>query len=182
MRELSLHLLDLARNSIEAGATLLELTVVEDPRTDTLKIVLRDNGAGMDEQAVARATDAFYTTRTTRRWGLGLALFKATCEAAQGQLEVASRPGEGTVVSATLRLGHLDRPPLGNMGALLQALVCEADRLALRYRHRVGDREFYLDTEELRRELGGICLTEPVVLQWLAGHVNAELRTLGSRA
>lgn len=182
MRELALHILDLARNSIEAGATALTVTIVEDGERRSLEIELRDNGAGMDESTVERATDAFFSTRDTRRWGLGLALFKATCDSSDGELRVTSKVGEGTVVSARLTLGHLDCPPLGDMGAVIQALACEADRTAFRYRHVVGDREFEVASEDLRRELDGVPLTSPVVLHWLADFVNRQLREIGSRA
>ncbi len=182
MRELALHILDLARNSIEAGATTVILTIVENCERQSLEIELRDDGAGMDESMVERATDAFFSTRDTRRWGLGLALFKATCESSDGKLRVVSKVGEGTVVSARLTLGHLDCPPLGNMGAVIQALACEADRAAFRYRHVVGDREFEVGSEELQRDLDGVPLTNPVVLHWLADFVNRQLRAIGSRA
>jgi anti-sigma regulatory factor (Ser/Thr protein kinase) len=182
MRELSLHILDIARNSIEAGATALQITVAEQPATDTLELTVRDNGRGMDEDTARRATDAFFTTRETRKVGLGLPLLRATCERCGGTLEVRSRPGEGTEVHGTMRLTHVDRPPLGDMGKVVQALALEADRTSLRYRHQTPARRFELDTHELRKELGGVPVTDPRVLCWLAEFVKNGIVSTGSKA
>ena len=182
MRELSLHILDALRNSIEAGATEVELTVCEDRGRDLLEVVVRDNGRGMDAKAAARAADAFYSTRTTRRFGLGLALFKATCERCEGGLSIEARPGGGTLVTARMRLRHLDRPPLGDMGAVIQAFACEAERVALRYTHAVDGACFEVSTAQLQEELGEVPLCEPGVLRWLAEHVKEGLKELGSEA
>ncbi len=182
MRELSLHILDIARNTLEAGATELDIEVCEALAEDRLTLALRDNGRGMDPTTLAQAMDPFYTTRTTRRIGLGLSLLRATCERCEGQLAIQSRPGEGTRVAGSLRLSHLDRPPLGDMGAVMQALACEAEQIAVRYRHVVDGRTFELDTAQLKEELEEVPLASPSVLRWLGTHVNAQLRVVGSRA
>ena len=191
MRELALHILDLAQNSIEAGATTIDLSVVEDQPADQLEIVLKDNGRGMDAETAARAIDPFYTTRTTRRQGLGLPLFQAMCERCEGTLELTGTGGQecppypggtGTVVRGRMRLSHLDRPPLGDMGAVVQALACEAGRVRLRYHHRVNQELFELDTAELQARLGDVPVTDPTVLHWLGGFVNDGLREVHSTA
>jgi len=182
MREIALHILDLARNSIEAGASEIRLCVLEDRSADLLQVTLADNGRGMDADTVAQACDAFHTSRTTRRVGLGLPLFKATCERCGGSLEIVSHVGVGTRVVARLQLGHLDRPPLGDVAAVIQSLACEAERTALSYRHQVNGHNFELDTARLQRELGDISLATPVVLQWLADEVREGLRDIGSQA
>jgi hypothetical protein len=182
MREISLHLLDLARNGIEAGATALFIAVVEDPAADRLEMVVQDNGRGMNEEMVARAANPFCTTRTTRRVGLGLALMQMTCELCAGTFSLRSEPGVGTRVSCTLHPGHLDCPPLGDMGAVIQTLACESDRVALKYRHVIGDQTFEVDTETLQRELGLARVSDPPVLCWLKGHVNRKLREMRGKA
>ena len=182
MREIALHILDLARNAIEAGATAVELTLVENEQADALEFALSDNGRGMDESTLARVTDPFYSTRTTRRVGLGLPLLKATCERCGGGLEISSRLGEGTEVRGRLQLGHVDRPPLGDMGAVVQALACEADHTSLVYRHQANGRTFEVDTKALQRELGEVPVSDPRVLVWLAQFVNDHVREVGSKA
>lgn len=178
MRDLGLHLLDIARNSVEAGATVLELEVREDSAANWLAFRITDNGRGMDAATVRQAADPFFSTRKTRKQGLGLSLLKETCRRCGGDLEIASEPGVGTTVHGGMQLMHLDRPPLGHMGGIIQALACEAGHLRLWYRHEVGGREFVLDTEEIRRELDGGAVDEPSVLCWIARTVDECLAEL----
>jgi anti-sigma regulatory factor (Ser/Thr protein kinase) len=182
MRELALHILDLARNSLEAGASVVFVGIREDPHADALEIVVRDDGAGMAPEDAQRALDAAYTTRSTRRWGLGLPLFRATCERSGGDLSITSAPGQGTEVHAVMRLSHLDRPPLGDLGAVVQALACEAPRADICLRLEVNGSAFELDTRKLQSELQDVPVTHPDVLHWLRGHVNCGLKEVGSRA
>ena len=182
MRELSLHILDIARNSIEAGATALHVAIVEHQDTDALELIVRDNGRGMDEAIATHAADPFFTTRETRKVGLGLSLLRATCERCGGTLDIQSKPGEGTEVRGTMRLTHLDRPPLGDMGKVVQALACEAERTSLRYRHQTNGKRFEIDTRDLQKELGDVPVTDPRVLCWLAEFVKNGILSTGSKA
>ena len=81
MRDLSLHLLDLAQNSITAGASLvtIRLTLGED---GVLTMELIDNGKGMSPELLAQVTSPFATTRTTRKVGLGIPMMKENAEKA----------------------------------------------------------------------------------------------------
>ncbi len=172
MRELSLHILDAVENSINAGATRIELTIEEDLKADRLHITIRDNGRGMSPEEVERAVDPFYTTRKTRRVGLGLPLFKAAAERCNGGLEIASEVGRGTTLRATFQHSHLDRAPLGDMPTTLLTIIL-FDAADLRYLHRVDGREFSFDTAEIRATLGGVPLTHPEVRQWLEAFIAA---------
>lgn len=178
MRELALHFLDLLRNSVEAGASLVELEIAEETATGLLRFELRDNGRGMDGVTLARATDPFFTSRTTRRVGMGLALMRASCERCGGELDVVSQPGAGTVVRGHLLASHLDCPPLGDMGAVAQSMACEAETLDFVYRHRVDRKVFLLDTRRIKAKLGTHTLGAAEVLSWIREHVNEELRRL----
>jgi hypothetical protein len=149
MEDLALHILDIAQNSVEAGATAIDIDLVEDIESDRLDLGLHDNGPGMDTDALARATDPFYTTRTTRRVGMGLALLAEATRAAGGELRLQSKPGEGTSVCASFRHGHIDRAPLGDLETTLMVLLAGHPELRIRFRHRVGDRKFELDSSEL---------------------------------
>lgn len=167
MRELSMHILDVLENALEAGATRVELNIDEDLAGDRLLIEVRDNGRGMDAETAQRAVDPFYTTRTTRHVGLGLPLLKAAAERCGGGLTLVSAVGEGTQVRATFRHGHLDRAPLGKMADTLLAFLMSERKAQLVYRHCVGDGVFELDTAEIEAELDGIPLTHPQVRDWL---------------
>ena len=178
MRELSLHVLDVVENALEAGATRVEIEIVEDSRSDRLTIRLKDNGRGMDAETLARATDPFYTTRTTRAVGLGLPLLRAAAQRAGGDLQVTSQPGRGTCVQADFRLGHIDRAPLGDVRGTLWSILLSNRACSLRYTHRVDGRAFTFDTEEFRAELGDIPLTHPKVRAWLDDYLASGLAAL----
>jgi len=180
MRELSLHILDVLENALEAGATEVTLEIDEDLRADRLVIAVRDNGRGMDAQTARRALDPFFTTRTTRHVGLGLPLFAAAARRCEGDLSLVSAPGQGTAVTATFQHSHVDRAPLGDLtGTLLAFLLSERGAgLHFVYRHLVNGRSFDLDTSAIRAELGDIPLSHPLVRQWLRDYIvegEAEL-------
>jgi len=170
MRELSLHILDALENSREAGATFVQLSVVEDVQTDRLTITIRDNGCGMDKEMLARVTDPFYTTRNTRHVGLGIPLFQAAAERCNGGLAIASQVGKGTTLEATFQHSHIDRAPLGDMTGTLFSFVlggsCDLD-----YLHRVNGAEFAFRTTELKAELGDMPLSHPAVRPWLRNFI-----------
>lgn len=168
MNELSLHILDAMENSLEAGATRIELTIEEDLAADRLTITIVDNGRGMDEETVAKVLDPFFTTRQTRHVGLGLPLFAAAAERCNGTLTVESQPGQGTRARATFQHSHIDRAPLGNMKSTLLGVLLAQRAVDLHYVHRVEGRGFEFDTAEIRKELGGIPLSHPKVRPWLA--------------
>ena len=115
MRELSLNVLDIAQNSIAAGASLTEITVEEDTAADRVVIIVKDDGRGMTPEQVRRVSDPFYTTRTTRKVGMGIPLFRMAAEMAGGGLTIDSTPGVGTTVTASFVRSHIDRMPLGDM-------------------------------------------------------------------
>ncbi len=167
MRELSLHILDIVQNSLEAGATHITIEIDEDLAEDRLTIRVIDNGRGMDAETLRRVTDPFFTTRTTRKVGLGLPLLKAAAEQCGGRLTIQSAPGQGTTVTAEFQHSHIDRAPLGDMPASLMTILLAEPPVEVRYIHRVNERRFELDTRELREALGDVPLTHPKVRQWL---------------
>lgn len=174
MRELSLHILDLVQNSLEAGATRILLEIIEDSRADTLLIRVTDNGKGMDASTVQRVLDPFVTTRKTRRVGLGLPLIDMSTKQCGGYLKLDSTPGEGTVVEAAYRRSHIDRPPLGNMVETVKSLVVANPDVDFMYRHMVDDAAFSLATREITEILGDMPLTHPDVIVWLSEYLAAN--------
>ncbi|HOE67546.1 MAG TPA: ATP-binding protein [Candidatus Hydrogenedentes bacterium] len=123
MHELSLHILDLVENSIRAGASIICVTVFEEPDADFLEICIEDNGPGVDV-APEQAMDPFYTTKAGKRTGLGLSMFRAAAEQAGGRLELSRSEWGGAAVRVTMQLGHIDRAPLGDLAGTLSMLVC----------------------------------------------------------
>ncbi|GFP18697.1 hypothetical protein HKBW3S03_00202 [Candidatus Hakubella thermalkaliphila] len=178
MRELSLHLLDLVENAYEAGATRVELSLEENPEEDCLVIRVADNGCGMDEELRRTATSPFYTSRSTRRVGLGLSLLAAAAEQCGGEVQVEEGKERGTVVTATFQRSHLDRAPLGDLLSTLLVLVRGFEGLELHYFHRVGERSFSFNSSSLKKKLGGVPFSRN--LRQLKEFLNEELAGLGT--
>lgn len=182
MEELSLHLLDLIENALRAEAGLIKIGIHEDPEKDLLSLVVEDDGRGMEPDIAAMASNPFYTTRTTRKVGLGLSLLKANAQLCGGDLTVESRLGKGTKVKAWCSLSHIDRQPLGDWPATITGLILTQQGVDFVYSHKIGDDEFELDTRELRRELGSDALADPAVTAMLRKDLQEAMENMGSRA
>ena len=178
VEDLSLHILDIAENSVTAGARCITITVVEDRAADLLAIELTDDGHGMQGDDAVRAADPFYTTRSTRRLGLGLALLREAAEAADGSLTIQSAAGKGTTVRAEFRFGHIDRKPLGSMPDTITTLVATHTGIRIRYRHIRDGRSLLFDTEEIRREAGTMALNTGAALGVIREHLRREEHAL----
>ena len=149
MEDLSLHILDVVENSVAASATTIEIAIDEDTAADRLSLVIRDDGDGMDEEIRKKALDPFFSTRTTRRVGLGLPLLAQAARESGGGLELESAPGEGTTVRARFRLSHPDRKPLGDVAASLVAILAGRPHLDVRFDYRKdGETVAGLDSRE----------------------------------
>jgi hypothetical protein len=166
MRELSMHILDVLENALDAGATCVELIIQEDRTADLFAITVRDNGHGMDQAQLERIYDPFFTTRNTRRVGLGVPLFKAATERCGGDLVVTSEPGKGTTLHATFQHSHIDRAPLGNIVSTLMAILL-SDRCALHYIHSRDGGLFEFHTDDIKTKLVDVPLSHPAVRKWL---------------
>ncbi len=167
LRELALHILDIVENSINAGATRVTIEVREDTREDTLIIRVADNGRGMDAAALQRAGDPFFTTRTTRRVGLGLPFLKQAAEMCNGLMSIESQLGVGTTVTATFQHSHLNRMPLGDLAGTLLTLVIGNPQTDFILRHSVNDETFEFDTRPIKAVLGDVPLSDPAVIAYL---------------
>jgi len=176
VKEISLHVLDVIQNSIEAGATRVLIDVIEDQARDLLSVVIADNGRGMSPDLVARVTDPFVTTRTTRRVGLGLPLLADSARQSGGTLTVASAEGEGTQVTATFGLSSIDRPPLGDMATTVGCVLAANPSLDVDYRHRSGEREFVFRTADIRERLDGVSFSDPAVYGFIREYIDGGVR------
>jgi anti-sigma regulatory factor (Ser/Thr protein kinase) len=161
MEELSLHILDIAENSIAAGAGSVRIWVREDRPADVLTIEIADDGRGMNEAERQKATDPFFTSRTTRRVGLGLPLFEQAARAAGGEFTIESRAGAGTTVTAVFRHRHVDRQPLGDVAGTLLSLAAGNPEVELSYSHWKDGAEVFFSTKEVAAELGDASLQSP---------------------
>ncbi len=167
MRELALHLLDIAENSVAAQARNITLTVVEDLAGDRLHMSVEDDGKGMDAEMVAMVVDPFVTSRTTRKVGLGIPLLKEAAEACDGFLTIASTPGQGTRLDVEFQHSHIDRMPLGDVGGTMLSLVVAYPSIHWKLDYKVNQQEFEFDDQPVKEALDGVPLTEPAVLAYL---------------
>jgi hypothetical protein len=174
MREIALHLLDIAENSVVAESKNISIHVHEDLFQDRLSACVIDDGRGMDAATVQQVQDPFYTTRTTRKVGLGIPLLKLAAEQAEGSFSLQSEPGKGAWVEAEFRHSHIDRMPLGDLSSTFLTLLIAHPQIDWTFLYRVTDnnkksRDFLFESAELKSELGDISLTEPEVLTFLRG-------------
>jgi signal transduction histidine kinase len=149
MQDLSLHILDIVENSISASARRIEIKIEENPKKDLLVLEIKDDGKGMDEQSLKKALDPFFTTRTTRRVGLGLSLLAQAARQSDGEMEISSAPDKGTVVKATFRFSHPDRKPMGDITETIGTIVAGHPEIDLLYEYNDGKSVYRFDTREV---------------------------------
>lgn len=178
MKELSLNILDIAENSVKAKATLTEIKIVEE--NDLLTLTITDDGCGMTDEILKTVSDPFYTTRTTRKVGMGIPLLKLEAELTGGSLNITSKhileyPEEhGTVVTATFYKNHIDCTPLGDVVASITTLIQGHPDTDFLFIHKTEEREVSLDTRELRGVLGDVPLNTYDVIKWIEEYLNEQ--------
>ena len=178
MRELSLNILDVAQNSITAGASLITIEVNENTVDHTLLIGIYDNGKGMSEEQVRSVVDPFFTTRTTRKVGMGIPLFKMAAEQTGGRLEIKSEIGVGTEVRAYFMTDSVDFTPLGDVASTVQMLITMNTDRDFLYKHSVDGKDFVADTREIKEILGDVPLDTYEVSQWLIDFIKENTEVL----
>jgi anti-sigma regulatory factor (Ser/Thr protein kinase) len=177
MKELSLNILDIAKNSVTAGSSLIRVTVTETATRLTVEIA--DDGCGMDPEFLARVTDPFTTTRTTRKVGMGIPLLKMAAEMSGGGFDIQSTVGKGTTTTAWFDPNSIDTPPMGDLTGTILTLIQGSPDMDFLFTHRIGDAEYALDTREIRQIMEGVPLDSPELLLWLGEYLReneAELK------
>ena len=183
MREIALHLLDIAENSVAAGSRNIHIDVMEDLQNDLLKVSVTDDGRGMDAETAKRVLDPFYTTRTTRKVGLGIPLLKLAAEQTEGGLSLETESGKGTRIEAHFQHSHIDRMPLGDVGTTFLTLLVSYPHIHWVFKYQTiaidgSTKTFELDDEEIKAVLGDMSLTEPDVLKILRGMIEEGIASL----
>ncbi len=167
MNDLAMHLLDIVQNSLAAAATLIRILIAECPADNMVRMEVEDNGKGMTPQQVSRLSDPFFTSRTTRKVGLGVPLLKQMAQGAGGGLSVTSAVGMGTTLRAWFAYDHLDRPPLGDMANAVVLLVSANPQVDFEYTYRYNDKEYEFKTVEIKNALEGIPLNDVHIVKLL---------------
>lgn len=172
MNELSLHILDICQNSIKANSTLIEIIINEDTSNNLFEIIIKDNGCGMNEKTLSEVADPFFTTRTTRKIGLGVSLFKMAAEMSEGSFKIQSTVGQGTNIKAVFKHNHIDRAPLGIIEETIIILVLNEADIDIFYEHNINNQKFIFDTREVRKVLDGIPFTNYDVITWIKNNIK----------
>jgi hypothetical protein len=178
MQDISLHLLDVAENSIAAGATVVKIRITEDIQNDILSVVIEDNGKGIPKELVEKVLDPFHTSRTTRNVGLGLPLLAQSAREADGYMTINSVEKSGTVISAHFRYSHIDRKPIGNIVDTLVVLIAGNPGIDFIFDYIKGDKSYSLDTSIINAELDGIPINDPSVISAIKSDLEESLKDL----
>lgn len=177
MTDLSLYILDLSFNSIEAGSTCIEISIDENVYKNLLSIAIKDNGKGMSQDEISQVTNPFYTTRLSRNVGLGIPLFKQLCDLCGGnEFLITSNPNEGTFIKGTMNYDSIDLPPLGDIVKTISILLM--NDVDINYRHTYNNNEFIFSTIKIKEELGPISFSQNEIRKWLEDYLNNNLNNI----
>ncbi len=178
MTDLSLHLMDIMQNSIAADATRVEVGIRAEQSRNLLTIYVKDNGCGMSEETVQKVSDPFYTTRTTRKAGLGIPLFRASAEMAGGTMDIQSQPGKGTTISASYEIDHIDRKPLGDVASTITASITGYPEIDFDLVLQNDEDEYLFQTEDVRKQIGEVPINDIVIIQYLKEMIDEQIRSI----
>lgn len=178
MRELSLNILDIAQNSVAALSPLTTITVEESTADKTLLIIISDTGKGMTKEQIKNVTDPFFTTRTTRKVGMGVPLFKMAAEQTGGSFKITSTLGEGTKTEALFKTDSVDFTPLGDIAGTVATLVSMNETLDFVFRYIKDGREFVFSSKEIKTLLDGVSLSTPSVVVWITDYIKENIEAL----
>lgn len=181
MKDVSSHILDIVQNSIRAEATLIKITVEEDESLNTYEIKIEDNGCGMEDQVLRQVQDPFFTTRTTRKVGLGISLFKQNAEQTGGFLKIESKLGLGTIVHVQFGLNHVDRQPIGDIKGVLTLLFTANPTIDFIYIHRTKHGEYEFNTIKIKEILNESYTVNSITIGFIKDMIDENLNELQIR-
>lgn len=176
MEDLSLHILDIVENSIEAGADRIEIELLIKKSEDRLILRVKDNGKGIDDEIMKMIKDPFFTTKKVRRFGLGIPLLAQSAEECGGCLLIESKSGEGTTVTAEFQYSHIDRKPLGDVGATMIVLLGSHPEKHFIFLYQKNGFSYKFDSEEIKKELNEIPISLPSVLKLIKEDINSAIK------
>lgn len=168
--------MDIIQNSVSAKATAIVTTITADSNADELAITVSDNGTGMDEEFLKQVTSPFATTRTTRKVGLGVPLFKESAEAAGGEFVIDSVQNKGTTLKATFKISHIDRLPLGDVAETMMGVILSSPHIQWVLELDSNNGNFRFDSFEVVEKLGGVPITEYEVVTWIKGYIDEGIK------
>jgi len=178
MEDISLFVLDLVQNSISAHAREIYIEIIESRQDKSLKLMIKDDGKGMDELTQSKITDPFFTTRTTRKVGLGIPMAKAATQGCGGSFAISSRKGEGTQITMIFKTDSLDCPPLGRMDQTITSLIAANTEIDFIYKHSTWKGTLDLNTQLIKSELKGVSIGVFEVIEWISSYIRDGLKEI----
>jgi hypothetical protein len=175
MREISLNMMDIMQNSLDAKATYIQIHILEEVDENKIVVEIIDNGIGIEEANLSRVFDPFFTSRKTRKVGLGLSMFKSTCESCGGSLQLKSKVGEGTRVTGILKYNHLDRPPIGRVEDTIISVLINP-QVNIEYIHKAKNSTFIFNSRKIKEIIGETIDAE--VLNWIREYIRDGLQMI----
>lgn len=178
MKELSMHILDIATNSVRANASQVTINVKEDLVNNRFIFEIEDNGKGIPEDMLKDIKNPFTTSRTLRNVGLGIPLLNDNCLLCDGYLHIKSKVGVGTTLKSMMAYNHIDRPPMGDIASTICGLMTSNEDIEIRYFHWYNDECFDIATSEIKEALDGVSMQEVSVQKWLRGFLKENIEEL----
>lgn len=178
MKTLSDHILDIIQNSVRAGATLIEIMVEENKIHDICILKISDNGCGMDEKMVEQATKPFFTTRNSRKVGLGLSLLKQNAERANGKLIITSELNKGTAIKAFFQYSNVDRPETGDIWNTLFLTMLSNENLELIYEHKTSTGSFKFSSTEIKENIEGVSMHNAEIRNAVIDFIKSNIKNI----
>ena len=180
MKELAMHVYDLMENSTAANAKDVKLTIVDSLKNNDFHFTIEDNGKGMSPEFLAKVTDPYTTSRTTRKVGLGLPLIKMNTEKCGGGMKLTSEVGVGTRLEFWFEHNNWDRPPMGDLAGTIVMLVSQHEDIHFVYKHITDQDEFVFDTNEVKEALGGMSMNDLSIIKYLKEMISENLKEIGA--
>ena len=175
MEDIASHIMDIVMNSVTAGAKNISVIIEKEPDVQRLALTIADDGKGMDQETAQKVQDPFFSTKTGRKVGLGIPLLKGTAETTGGSFVLESARGSGTTIRAVFDAGHPDLPPLGNLKDTFLVLAVSHPDIDFIFRCRADGKDLFLDMKEIKRELEGVPVNHPEVINFLSKYLDEHL-------
>ena len=176
MQDIAMISLELIQNSVSAKASKIDFTLALAQEDGTSTMIIADNGCGMDEATLAKVSSPFFTSRTTRKVGLGVAFFKQAIQQASGSWNITSALNQGTTVNGTWESKHWDAPPLGNLGEVILILLQGHPEIHLVFNFSTNSSVYTFDSKTFETSIAPVPLSEPAILKWIESEINTNIQ------
>jgi len=176
MKDLSMHIMDIVQNSVRAKAANVKLSITLNEQWLVIKV--EDDGSGMDAETLQKVTDPFYTSRTTRKVGMGIPLILQNTQLTDGNMTLESELGKGTTLTATFGRKHIDRPPMGDIASTAAMMITGNEGVNLQFEVKNQENEFAISTNEVKEVMGDVDIRMAQVTSFLTEMIEENLREL----